>query len=165
MAPVRPMEISEVNAIVGPSSSSGTAGFAQIPLRRACDEHDLLSLKVEFRVGKDDSGDFMRAESSTFGLWVATGQKSKARPVFRVEYDRNATSKPQAHVHIHAESVELGWIYGSAGLALPNMHEIHFPVGGKRFRPTVEDLLLFLHRENLFTEWHSVGVLYSTSIW
>ncbi len=73
--------------------------------------------------------------------------------MFRIEYDREAVSKPLAHIHLHAESVELGWIYGTAGLDLPRLQEIHFPVGGRRFRPTVEELLEFLNREKLFTDW------------
>ena len=58
-------------------------------------------------------------------------------------------------MHLHAESLEIGWIYGTAGLAPPRLSEFHFPVGGRRFRPTVEDLLLFLDRERLYTEWKS----------
>jgi hypothetical protein len=36
---------------------------------------------------------------------------------------------------------------------MPRLAEIHFPVGGRRFRPSIEDFLLFLQREQLFTEW------------
>ena len=49
--------------------------------------------------------------------------------------------------------MEFGWIYGTAGLAPPRLSEIHFPVGGRRFRPTVEELLKFLDREELFVNW------------
>lgn len=73
--------------------------------------------------------------------------------MLRIEYDRDAVSKPEAHVHLHAESVELGWRYGTAGRPLPRLAEIHFPVGGRRFRPTIEELLLFLDREKLFNDW------------
>ena len=75
--------------------------------------------------------------------------------MFRVEYDRDARTKPPAHVHLHAESLEFGWIYGTAGLPPPRLFEIHFPMGGRRFRPTVEEFLRFLDREKLFLDWRS----------
>ena len=70
----------------------------------------------------------------------------------RVEYDRRrlAGDRAAAHVHLHAHSPELAWIYGSSGRPAPDLHRLHFPVGGKRFRPTLEDFLLFLDREGLY---------------
>ena len=44
-------------------------------------------------------------------------------------------------------------MYGSAGRPAPDLHALHFPVGGRRFRPTLEEFLLFLDRENLFDNW------------
>ncbi len=132
-------------------------GFQLIPLRRRVDPDDgdtPVLLKVAFDVGLDDQEDrFLTVEHSTFGLWIRSHPGRDPRPVVRIEYDRSATSKPQAHVHLHAESVELGWLYGTADRPLPSLHEIHFPMGGRRFRPTLEDFLLFLDREGLFTDW------------
>lgn len=142
---------------VGPAPfSADESGFALVPLRRSCDPQDQperLSLKVEFDLNLDDEKEHLTVLRSTFGLWVRPHPKRSPRPVVRIEYDRDATGKPAAHVHLHAESVELGWIYGTAGERLTRMQEIHFPVGGRRFRPTVEDFLQFLHRERLFRDW------------
>ena len=44
-------------------------------------------------------------------------------------------------------------MYGSSGRPAPDLHALHFPVGGKRFRPTLEDFLLFLDRERLYTDF------------
>ncbi len=111
---------------------SGT-GFRFVPLVRECDEGDQprLMLKIEFRVSLDSQSEHLAVQQSTFGLWVCPDPRRGSRPVFRIEYDRKATSKPSAHIHLHAESVELGWIYGTAGLALPRLQEIHFWVGGE----------------------------------
>lgn len=138
---------------IGPSPFE--SGFAFIPLLRKCDGNGppRLMLKVEFHVSLDRQQDHLAVQRSTFGLWVQPDVQRSPRPVFRIEYDRDASNKPSAHIHLHAESVELGWIYGTAGLPLPRLQEIHFPVGGRRFRPTVEELLEFLHREQLFTDW------------
>ncbi len=110
-------------------------------------------LKIEFRVSLDDESNYLAVQQSTYGLWVRPDLHRKARPVFRIEYIRDARNTPPAHVHIHAESMEFGWIYGTSRLAPPRLEEIHFPVGGRRFRPTVEELLRFLNRENLFVNW------------
>ena len=130
-------------------------GFSYVTLPRACDDADAprLMLRIEFRVSLDDESDYLAVQHSTYGLWVRPDPNRRPRPVFRIEYDRDARSKPAAHVHLHAESLEFGWIYGTAGLPPPRLAEIHFPVGGRRFRPTVEELLKFLDREKLFVDW------------
>ena len=131
------------------------SGFSLIPLMRDCDDGDQprLMLKVEFLVSLDDEPKYLAVEHSIYGLWAQPDPTRKPRPVFRIEYDRGAHNKPAAHVHLHAESMDFGWIYGSTGLPLPRLSEIHFPVGGRRFRPTIEELLRFLNRENLYVNW------------
>jgi hypothetical protein len=119
---------------------------------RGLDEHR-VELRAWYRCGLDPEGEHLMVESSTFGLWVRPS--GKWRPVVRVEYERTPRTKdhPTAHVHLHAESAELAWLYGSSNLELPRLHQIHFPAGGRRFRPTLEQFLQFLSREQLFTEW------------
>lgn len=131
-------------------------GFSLVPLPRECDGAGpaTLMLKIELRVSVTPHSGFLVVQTSDYGLWVRPDPRRRERPVFRVEYVRNARSKPSAHVHLHAESLEIGWIYGTAGLAPPRLAEFHFPVGGRRFRPTVEDLLQFLDRERLYTGWN-----------
>lgn len=145
---------------IGPGPFSIQRGFDLIPLRRKVDPVDQperMSLKVEFAVGLDDEQTYLTVYRSTYGLWIRPKPKDLPRPVFRVEYDREARQKPAAHVHIHAESAEIGWLYGTGAHPLPRLDEIHFPVGGHRFRPTVEEFLLFLDREHLFSDWSNRG--------
>ena len=73
-------------------------------------------LKIEFRVSLDKESEYLAVQHSTYGLWVRPVPSRKPRPIFRVEYDRDAYNKSAAHVHVHAESLEFGWIYGTAGL-------------------------------------------------
>ena len=142
---------------VGPMPfGSGGSGFGHIPLLRSCDSGKVrLTLKIEFTVSLDDEADFLTVQESTQGLWVRTDPDKKSRPLVRVEYDRYTYNKPPAHVHLHAESPEFGWVYGTAGLPMPRLSDFHFPLGGRRFRPTVEDFLRFLNREKLFVDWRS----------
>ena len=75
-------------------------------------------------------------------------------PVVRAEYLRKRAVSA-AHLHIHASSPELAWIYGTASKPVHALHDLHIPVGDKRFRPTLEEFLFFLHDEHLFTDWRS----------
>lgn len=132
---------------------------SDVPLVRVCDEADApaLFLRVRYTVEMDVEDRYLQVCTSSLGLWVdVTAGKNKPRPVVRVEYDREPQKpdRASAHVHLHANSPELAWVYGSCGHAAPNLHDLHFPVGGRRFRPTIEEFLLFLDRENLFTDWN-----------
>lgn len=129
--------------IIGPEPLTEIE-HTRIPMRRKADSGKAsLELRVFYRCVADDQGEYLAVDASTLGLWIcASGDK--ARPAFRIEFDRRAHSKPQAHVHIHAESTEIGWLYGTAGRPLSPMQELHFPMGGRRFRPTIEEFLLFI---------------------
>ena len=115
-----------------------------------------LFLRAKFTVEMDLEAQYLQVASSAIGLWVdVTGGKKHPRPVVRVEYDRRQLTpgRAAAHLHIHANSPEMAWIYGTSGQAAPDLHVLHFPVGGRRFRPTLEEFVLFLDRENLFNDW------------
>ena len=89
------------------------------------------------------------------------------RSAFRIEYDRDKGSEPDnsklgvharsaAHVQIHGHSEEIGYIQGLNGNnKLRNLSDFHFPVGGRRFRPSLEDFIEFIHSEKLVTTLNS----------
>ena len=119
-------------------------------------EHPSLFLRARYIVEMDPTDGHLRVATSMVGLWAdVTGGRKRPRPIVRVEYDRRQSGRGRsaAHVHLHANSPELAWMYGSAGRPAPDLHALHFPVGGRRFRPTLEEFLLFLDRENLFNDW------------
>lgn len=144
---------------IGPApfniDSGPSGGFSYVPLLRdgELETAPRMMLKIEFSMVMDDEEEHLTVQRSTYGLFVQPNPGRGPRPVYRIEYDRNARNKPPAHVHFHAESLEFGWIYGSAGQPMPRMDEIHFPVGGSRFRPTVEEMLQFLDREGIYSDW------------
>ena len=134
------------------------ARSAGVALVRSHDDPDgpVLFLRARYIVEVDSGRDDLRVSSSMVGLWAdVTGGRKRPRPIVRVEYDRSQLGRGHAaaHVHLHANSPELAWMYGSAGRPAPDLHALHFPVGGRRFRPTLEEFLLFLDRENLFDDW------------
>ena len=115
-----------------------------------------LFLGVTYRVALDAKAMHLQVITSTISLRVdVTGGRRDPRPLVRVEYDRGQLrpGRTAAHVHLHANSPEMAWVFGSSGQAAPDLHALHFPVGGRRFRPTLEEFLLFLDRENLFNDW------------
>lgn len=132
-----------------------TGGLA---LLRAADAPSApaLFLNAHYNVEMSPTGGHLRVATSLVGLWAdVTGGRKRPRPLVRVEYDRSwlGRDRAAAHVHLHANSPELAWMYGSSGRPAPDLHALHFPVGGRRFRPTLEEFLLFLDRENLFNDW------------
>jgi hypothetical protein len=85
----------------------------------------------------------------------------ESQPLFRYEFDRAAyETVPTAHLQIHAHRDAFTWVMTRAGRRskrararaaetqkTPSMHEIHFPLGGRRFRPALEDVLQMLVEE------------------
>ena len=139
-------------------ASRGEGDPPGLALVRLCDDsgRPALFLLAKFTVEMDDAHSYLRVVSSTFGLWVdVTGGRQHPRPIVRVEYDRSQLlpGRAAAHVHLHANSPELAWIYGTSAQAAPDLHALHFPAGGRRFRPMLEEFLLFLDRERLFNDW------------
>ena len=115
-----------------------------------------LFLNAHYTVEIGPAGSRLRVAASSVGLWAdVTGGRKRPRPLVRVEYNRSQLRRGRAaaHVHLHANSPELARMYGSSGRPAPDLHALHFPVGGRRFRPTLEEFLLFLDRENLFDNW------------
>jgi hypothetical protein len=78
-------------------------------------------------------------------------------PLFRYEFDRDKSRFTEAHLHVHGQSHALGRLYALAGKGdTAELHRLHLPVGGKRFRPSLEDVLECLFIEGLllpFPSW------------
>lgn len=113
----------------------------------------LLRLEVQIRLVVDQSRQHLKTVSSRFRVF-AEGHKL---PVFRYDFDDELKDKPQpaAHVQFHGEHVGLAEAMKNArrgrsrstrrGVAAgPNVSDLHFPVGGSRFRPCLEDVLEML---------------------
>lgn len=56
-------------------------------------------------------------------------------------------------MHVHANLPELTRLYGLTDCYNRNLHTLHFPVGGHRFRPTLEELLFFINEIGLAIDW------------
>jgi hypothetical protein len=58
---------------------------------------------------------------------------------------------PEAHIHIHGESDVLGGVLRASGRDKDKPADLHLPVGGRRFRPCLEDIIEFCILERLVT--------------
>jgi hypothetical protein len=131
-----------------------------IPL--TVDGAPLLNLTAEYYCIWDSPGQFLAVDESAVKVYA--GAKAAGEPLFRYEYTRATTGDvPAAHVQIHGHRDALAFVMTRAGsgsprgqqlagrvaqgTAVPRMSDLHFPVGGTRFRPCLEDVLDMLVRE------------------
>ncbi|MFT4042856.1 MAG: hypothetical protein QM673_06805 [Gordonia sp. (in: high G+C Gram-positive bacteria)] len=118
--------------------------WAVVPLYTGSDEpsgQQLARLEVRAWCCLDTSGRYLAIQESRYAL-VAEVDRT---PILRYEYERVSSSKPGAHVQIHAHRGALSHLLSRTGVANPHsMESLHLPVGGDRFRPCLEDVVEFL---------------------
>lgn len=117
------------------------------------DNRPHLLLKVSFDCSFDGQSRFLAVDSSEVHVFAYV---SPRQPLFRYEYERRASQVPAAHIHVHAHRDALTYVMTKSGAGttrgrrrteseqVPVMQELHFPVGGHRFRPALEDILEML---------------------
>lgn len=123
-------------------------------------EGGTLALEVNYRCELDSVGRYLKVLSSRVAVYA--GSRPKGDPLFRFEYVNNqSTGLPAGHLHVHAHRdqftrvMTLASISGAARrqvrpeaeLEAARMSTIHFPTGGHRFRPTLEDVLQLIEEE------------------
>lgn len=144
---------------IAPDGSEGVTKPAQIPL--LVDQREpVLWLTAHFTARLDVAGDHLAIASSKFALCV---DKTTGNSLLRIEYDRDRGrepdkdarhKRPAAHVQILGSSTQLGFAQALAGKKYRPLEKIHFPVGGRRFRPSLEDFIEFLYYEGLLPGTH-----------
>lgn len=147
-------------AQVGTSRSRPQIVVAQseplgIPVR--VEGETLLRLLVEFRCRWNSEQRYLAAEQSSFSVRV----ENVNEPLFRYDYMRTAhESVPVAHLNVHAHRDEIVWAMMMAHTnrgkrrrkdaskgKIPRISTLHFPLGGQRHRPTLEDVFEMLIHE------------------
>ena len=120
----------------------------------------VIGIKPEYRYTWDSTKRFLAVESSSFA--VHPYAQPGLDPLFRVEYLRSSSrNSPTSHFHVHAHRDEFTLLLGFATKldtqksAQVNTYfkrgtllsDFHFPTGGPRFRPCLEDVLEVLRVE------------------
>lgn len=101
-----------------------------------------LWLDVSFRVQMDQWDQYLTVQRSFFGVFPSLDGK---HALFHYDYERDKRDDyPDAHIQIAGQDEAM-----AALLPGKPTVKLHFPVGGKRFRPCLEDVIEFLVREGL----------------
>ncbi|MDQ4501516.1 hypothetical protein [Sinomonas sp. ASV322] len=121
-------------------------------------DEPLLTLTVEYRCRLDGHDRYLAVDESS--IKVFAGSRAAGEPLFRFEYVRSThDGVPAAHLHVHAHRDALTYVMARCGdstgrarrrqqtAQVPRSDELHFPLGGHRFRPCLEDVLEMLITE------------------
>ncbi|WP_061292107.1 hypothetical protein [Herbidospora cretacea] len=102
-------------------------------------------MDLSYRMFLDLSTGRLRMVASAIAISAADENRSR---LCHWDYERDKDrGYPDAHLHIHGKSdAEIFW---RPRLVNPGLDNLHFPVGGRRFRPTLEDVITFLVREGI----------------
>jgi hypothetical protein len=109
---------------------------------------------IEFECQWSSEFNFLAVQESSIELRL----DGTRNPLFRYDFDKHKKGEnPSAYLHVHAHRDEIAWlmIQGNGAKprerkkrgAMPVLSSIHFPLGGERFRPCVEDVLQFCIHE------------------
>ncbi len=104
-------------------------------------------MEISYRLRLDAEGEYLTVASSYVGIFANDSVRSL---LCHVDYERDKPhGYPEAHLQVEGASAALAaWRLtdGTAGRAL---RDLHFPVGGRRYRPALEDVIEFLIVERL----------------
>ena len=107
-----------------------------------------LSIHLVHSLGLDDAGEHLTTIRSSYQLSNAATDE----PVVTYDYARDPPNEyPEAHLHIQGEAVAIQDMLERCGRRKDKPDDLHFPVGGRRFRPCLEDLIEFCILERLVT--------------
>jgi hypothetical protein len=95
-----------------------------------------------------DPRGFLTVHDSTFA--ISTGRDGE-HELFHYDYERDKTAYTEAHIQVNAKSEPLEQLMSAIGKPDRGLHKLHLPVGGRRFRPALEDVLEFLIDEGIVT--------------
>jgi hypothetical protein len=130
----------------GVSRSSGVIP-SLIPVTLGGTPSCWLSLSV--RLQMDPEGHYLTVATSEVGLHLAS---DRSQQVLRYDYDRTPSDDyryPPAHLHAYGSNHALhGWMAGRRP-SNAEFFKLHLPVGGRRYRPCLEDLIEMLIVERL----------------
>jgi hypothetical protein len=104
----------------------------------------------------DPEGSHLTTKRATFGLYRDAAAEEL---LFHYDYEREPGNPyPAAHFQVAGTSTAFSGVMKAVGLT-KQLKDLHFPVGGKRFRPSLEDIIEFLVTERLVDKhprWASV---------
>lgn len=101
-------------------------------------------LAIHMRTSLDPSG-YLVVQESTFTV-SATHNKTE---LLHYDYERDKRGYPDAHVQVNAGSAAWDELLMASGKGRGSLGKLHLPVGGRRYRPSVEDVIEMLIDEGV----------------
>ena len=137
----------EGSAVVGYRVAKNRLRGSPIPLT-VSKSPARLHLRMLHTLVLDDSGEFLTAERSTCILQAGDAEAT----IFAYDYVREPPNDyPEAHIHLYGKCEALRAMLDMCGLDKRQPADLHLPVGGRRFRPCLEDVIEFCIVERLVT--------------
>jgi hypothetical protein len=108
-----------------------------------------LYLGLSMRLAPDEERRYLMVVSSVTVIAIAKDVEDDANILLHSDYERDkGDGYPEAHLQVLASSNAWDSVARLDG-EHPSLHQLHLPVGGRRFRPILEDLIDFLVYERL----------------
>jgi len=95
----------------------------------------------------DEPGEYLQATKSSYGVYVGSASLDKADLLIRYDYEREPDHLyADAHMQVRGESSAVQLLNERLEMSR-SLEKLHFPVGGRRYRPALEDIIEFLIAE------------------
>ena len=130
------------------------------PIQLNVESVPLLRLDLRYHLEISSEGDYTRIERSTFQV---RGMVKRVSPFFRYDFEAHPGSAaiPTAHLNVYGHRDDLlhAMYVSNKSRSRPankkdldpkeprGLHMLHFPIGGTRFHPCLEDILEFVIHE------------------
>lgn len=111
------------------------------------DYSDIFQIHIFYELSVTETEKHLAVKQSKYELRVVT------RPGLRFEYERGNSSAPAAHIHYSgvAGLLSVATMKNFSGKKAKQragrLEDLHLPVGGRRFRPSLEEFLWFVIKE------------------
>lgn len=118
-----------------------------------------IPIWLDVRMWLDLDGDeakFLTVNSSVFG--ISFGEEEDLDEWVHYDFERGKSKYTEAHIQVHGRH-DLLEAYAAEVGAKDRLGRYHFPVGGRRLRPCLEDVIEFVVAERLVephTGWEAV---------
>lgn len=102
-------------------------------------------MNLSYQVHMDHEAKYLTVHKSYCGIF---SDEELETCLCHFDYEREKDKYTSAHVQVHGQSAALEAL-NRAGDEKRPLEKLHFPVGGRRFRPSLEDIVEFLICERL----------------
>lgn len=97
----------------------------------------------------DDEGVWLTMTRSTYAVYTSA-EMTDDTLILSADYTRDPVNQyPGAHLHVGGQRDDLTDICKNAASTSTKLRDLHLPVGGKRFRPSLEDVIEFVILEGM----------------